>query len=190
MVNVSRYCAVEGCSFDRTRVVGESTLARFKRDPGGLIKSRGFNDGDLTEIALLGAVRREGKVPELLYALTSHQPRQKIFNVVQVAATILGTSRCIFLGKILAVLRFFDPGKVEICYCGEFGDYQMSQCAHVYVSTFFRHRFLFASGFLGGSADLFEAPVRGPVGQDLWFSTGRRLLGPRAVRIFQTRRCF
>ena len=50
--------AIEGNAYDRTRVVGEFTLAKYKYDPGGLIRSRGFNDGDLSEIALLGAVRR------------------------------------------------------------------------------------------------------------------------------------
>ena len=100
-------------------MVGEFTLAKYKYDPGGLIRSRGFNDGDLSEIALLGAVRREGKVPELLYSVTSHQPRKEIFNVVQLSGTILGQSRSIFLGKVLAILRFFDPGKLEITYCGK-----------------------------------------------------------------------
>jgi hypothetical protein len=95
-------------------------LARYKRDPGGKFKSKGFNDGDLSEVSLLGAVCKEGKTPDLLYAVTSHQPKSPICNIIQISGAILGQSRTIFFGKILLILRAFHPGFLEIAYCGEF----------------------------------------------------------------------
>jgi hypothetical protein len=136
------FCSVQSCSFNRTRIVAESTLSKVKSDPSGLIKTRGLDDGDLVEVSLLGAVCKEGKKPDLLYSLTSRQPKKDIYNVVQISGAILGESRCIFLGKvsswlpwwflttstqrltqfppqILCLLRYFNPGCMEIIYCGK-----------------------------------------------------------------------
>lgn len=71
------------------------------------------------EVSLLGAVTREGKVPDLLYAVTSHRPKEKIYNIVQWSGAILGQSRAIFFSKILAVLTYFSAGKVQITYGGK-----------------------------------------------------------------------
>jgi hypothetical protein len=70
------------------------------------------------QVSLLGAIRKKGKTPDLLYAITSHQPEEEIKNIIQISACILSQSRNIFFGKILAILRCFDPRKVEICYGG------------------------------------------------------------------------
>jgi hypothetical protein len=111
-------------------------LAKYKRDPGGKFKSKGFNDGELSEVALLGAVRKEGKVPDLLYAVTSHQPKKAICNIIQVSGAILGQSRSIFFGKILLILRAFHPGFLEIAYCGEFYTHTHT---HTHTHTLGRH---------------------------------------------------
>jgi hypothetical protein len=110
---------VEASNFDRTRLVTETTLSKYKRDASGMFKNKCFNVGDLSEIALLGAIRRPEKVPELLYSVTCHQPKQKIYNIVQVSGAILGQSRSIFLGLVLSVLRVFCPTMLEASYCGE-----------------------------------------------------------------------
>jgi hypothetical protein len=74
---------------------------------------------DLTQMTLLGAVEKKDAPPDLLYSLTFRQPRSEIHNILQVSGWILGGSRCLFLGKILTILRSFDPRKLEICYTGE-----------------------------------------------------------------------
>jgi hypothetical protein len=110
---------LEGPNFSKTRIVGETYLRKFKNHPLGLENTLGINSGLVHEMALLGAVRKEGTVPELIYALSAHQPNQDIFNIVQVSGQILGQSRSIFLGKILLLLRAFDPSMMEILYTGE-----------------------------------------------------------------------
>lgn len=80
----------------------------------------GLNDGDVFEVSLLGAVTREGKPPDLLYAVSSHQPRAAICNLVQISGQILGQSRALFFGKLLVLLRFWDPAKMEVLYVGGF----------------------------------------------------------------------
>lgn len=78
-----------------------------------------MSDENVFQVSLLGVVRKPKSKIDLLYSLTSHRPRAKISNLIQVAGTILGQSRNIFLGKILTILRFFDPSLVEIAYHGE-----------------------------------------------------------------------
>ena len=78
-----------------------------------------MKDGNVFEVSLLGAVAKEGKPPNLLYAVTSHRPLEKINNILQISGAILGQSRAIFFGRILSLLRLFHPGKMELLYCGE-----------------------------------------------------------------------
>jgi hypothetical protein len=59
----------------------------------------------------------KSKPPDLLYSVTAHQPDQPIFNIAQASGTILGNSRVVFLGKIIVLLRAFNPGMMEIVYC-------------------------------------------------------------------------
>ena len=56
------------------------------------------------------------KPPDLLYSVTAHQPDQPIFNIAQASGTILGNSRGIFLGKLIVLLRAFNPGMMEVLY--------------------------------------------------------------------------
>ena len=94
-------------------------MRQFKNNRPSLKHSLGLNDEDLYDVALLGAVRKEGRPPSLLYALSSHQHKQQIYNILQVSGQILGQSRAIFLGKVLLILRAFDPAKLEILYTGK-----------------------------------------------------------------------
>ena len=105
---------MEATSFPVTRLLGERRLRNLSRRGGA-------EDGKRTmHTTLLGAVRPSGGGrPFLLYAQTLEDRLAPISNVKQVAATILGTSRKVFLSKILTLLRCMDPGKCEMCYIGE-----------------------------------------------------------------------
>lgn len=107
------FCSIEGPNFPRTRVVSESYLNKQKKTPLGML------DENVIQVSLLGTVQKPKRKIDLLYSITSKRPTAKISNLVQVAGTILGQSRNIFLGKILTILRFFDPALVEIAYHGE-----------------------------------------------------------------------
>ena len=113
------FSAVEATNFPRTRLVSESYLVRRKNQKLGLQQTLGMADGSIYEVSLIGAVQRGRQVPDLLYALTAHQPRQPICNIVQWSCQILGESRSIFLGKLLTILRVFSPGMLEITYTGK-----------------------------------------------------------------------
>jgi hypothetical protein len=54
--------------------------------------------------------------PYLLYAKTVHNEGAKIVNLNMIAATILGSSRVVFLSKVLTLLRCLDPRLAVICY--------------------------------------------------------------------------
>jgi hypothetical protein len=94
-------------------VVGEARLkALGTRSPLGLFGP------DVFQVTFLGAVnKKKRKNPELFYALTSHRPDAKIFNLLQWSGGILNESRNIYFDKILCLLRCFDPAKTEISYC-------------------------------------------------------------------------
>ena len=70
-----------------------------------------------------GASLRKGllnsKPPSLLYALTTHNKNASIYNVSQVAATILGASRRLFFDLKLRLDRFLNPGKIDCAYWGK-----------------------------------------------------------------------
>jgi hypothetical protein len=107
------FCAIQGCSFPRTRIVSESYLRKRAGSRFGL------GDEHVYEVTLLGAAKRgPGKVPDLMYAVTSHRPQEKIVNLVQWSATILSQSKNLFLGRLLCFLRYFDPALVELLYTG------------------------------------------------------------------------
>ena len=117
------FCAVESSNFPRTRIVSEHYMARCKNKTGdeprrpGAKRRQGLLSADVREVSLLGVLERGQKQhPSLLYSVTRDQPNADIFNVVQLSVQILSSSRCLFFGKILALLRYFDPGKMELCY--------------------------------------------------------------------------
>jgi hypothetical protein len=106
---------VESSNFARCRLVSESYLKKHCKNGD----KYGLYGPDVFQVTLLGPMKRAQKPPELLYAVTSHRPKAKIFNLVQVSACILSQSRYLFFGKILTILRVFDPRKLEIAYLGE-----------------------------------------------------------------------
>jgi hypothetical protein len=113
------FFAIQATNFPRTRLVRESYLKNI-----GFRHRLGMAGDNVIQVTLLGAVRKEGKKPDLLYAVTSRRPEEKICNIIQAACAILSQSRIIFLGKILTILRCFDPRMVELCYTGEdFSDF-------------------------------------------------------------------
>jgi len=86
---------------------------------------------DVYDVTLLGAAAQinksketkksaKGGPPELIYALTSHQPRADIANLIQASAAILSQSKTIFFGKVLCMLRHYDPKMVELLYTGNY----------------------------------------------------------------------
>ena len=86
----------------------------------------GGSSDDLINASLLGLLtkRRPGRgstsrVPDCLFAFTYRDREARIRNVVQMAATILSASRVTFLSLVLKLIRYADPGKMEICYMGE-----------------------------------------------------------------------
>jgi hypothetical protein len=101
------FYGIENSNFPVTKVQTEKTLSR-ERDKV-----------ELTQICLLGATEKEGKAPELLYAASSKRPRAKITNANQWPAAILSSSRVVFFGLVLKLLRYLEPGMAEICYMGE-----------------------------------------------------------------------
>jgi hypothetical protein len=113
------YSAIEAVNFCRTRVVSESRLKDLgKNSPLGLFSP------DVFQVTLLGAVIKEHRQPrrrrhpvDLLYCISSHCPQAKIRNILQWSGTILSASRCIFLGKLHAILVHFDPALLELTYC-------------------------------------------------------------------------
>lgn len=104
------FCSLEACKFDRTRVVGETTLSKIKNT------KRSMFHENVSDVVLLGAVCRPAKKPDLLYAISSKQPTKETYNVTQVSAAILGHSRCRFLGFVLSILRHFSASMCELAY--------------------------------------------------------------------------
>jgi hypothetical protein len=107
------FCSIESTNYTNTRIMSERYLHENKAKRDLLLSE------NLQQLTLLGATLEPGKRPNLVYALTFKQPSSEIRNILQVSATILSSSRCVFLGKILTLLRCFDPRKLEICYTGE-----------------------------------------------------------------------
>ena len=54
--------------------------------------------------------------PEMLYAFTVKRPQQRVLNVNQISAQILGNSRTVFLGHVQRLLRHLDPRTSALCY--------------------------------------------------------------------------
>ena len=86
----------------------------------------GGASADLINASLLGVVTKrrpglgsKGRVPDCLFAFTYRDSGARIRNVVQMAATILSASRVTFLTLVLKLIRYADPGRMEICYMGE-----------------------------------------------------------------------
>ena len=96
------------------------------RDKTGLKKKKDAareNSEKIVRITIMGAIRKltrkKQKYPDLLYSVTSHRSSTKINNLLQMSGAILTESRRIFLGKVLMLLRYFDPKKAEILYMGK-----------------------------------------------------------------------
>lgn len=102
-------------SFTTTAIVSESTLNRksYRRQLGAA--------GKILQLTLLGANLRGGAdgYPELVYAATRGRDDAKIRNVIQMGASILSSSRVLFLGLLREMLRLLDPCKAQLCYVGE-----------------------------------------------------------------------
>jgi hypothetical protein len=79
-------------------------------------------------MSLLGVVDRQDKAPELLYSTTFSQPHARIVNQIQLSACVLSSSKSVFFGKVLTILRVTDPAKCEICYLGKQLRRQQQRC--------------------------------------------------------------
>jgi hypothetical protein len=101
---------VEGPGYPVTWIWKESDIKSSKA------KRRILSSGELVHLTLLGCCEKEGKRPDLVYAVTCRKPRSKIFNASQTAAFILNQSRKIFFSRVLTLLRLMDPGMAEPCY--------------------------------------------------------------------------
>jgi hypothetical protein len=76
----------------------------------------GGNGGDGADEA--AAKKMKKKPPQLIYALSSHRPKAQIKNLIQASVAILSQSKTIFFGKLLCLLRHYDPRLVELLYTG------------------------------------------------------------------------
>jgi hypothetical protein len=106
------FMAIESSKFTTTRIMSESYLKGDKE------KRKLLYSEDLMQVTILGSKEVGDSMPDLIYAVTLKNPRSEICNIIQCSSHILSASRCIFLGKILTLLRCFDPRKMEICYAG------------------------------------------------------------------------
>jgi hypothetical protein len=103
---------MQSTSFTTTTVVSEETLqSRMKT----LVYS-----GRIVQMSLLGAIT-SAKVgyPQLLFAVTRNRKNAKIKNLIQMGASILSTSKFIFLGALSTMLSLLDWRKAELAYCGK-----------------------------------------------------------------------
>jgi hypothetical protein len=111
------FFSIQSTSFPRTRLLSESYLKKYANSKFG------FWGKDVYDVTLLGAAqycnRKKKGPPDLIYAVSSHQPRAEINNLIQAGAAILSQSRTIFFGKVLCLLRHYDPRKMELLYTGK-----------------------------------------------------------------------
>ena len=101
-------------SFTETTVVSEKTLGRktYARQLGA--------GGRITQLTLLGVDCPDSGCPSLTYAVTRSREDAKILNLVQMGASILSSSRVIFLSLLHEMLRLLDPSLAQLCYVGEY----------------------------------------------------------------------
>jgi hypothetical protein len=107
--------------------------------------------------------RRQAKKagpPELIYAITSHQPRSKIKNVIQASAAILSQSRTIFFGKVLCLLRHYDPRLVELLYTGNGCSLYLKKDTHTHTICLFTAALDTDSVILGVNSQDFSQLVK------------------------------
>jgi hypothetical protein len=130
------YYSVQSTSFPKCRLLSEEYI--YKQNATKF----GWRDKDVFEVTLLGASVKDASQqqhlgdgaaeankkkkknnkqaqPQLIYALSSHRPKAKIKNLVQASAAILSQSKTIFFGKLLCLLRHYDPRLVELLYTGK-----------------------------------------------------------------------
>ena len=109
---------MEAKNFTRTRLVSETQLAKFRYGN----QHKGLEGEDVHEVAVMGALtnkKRPDRPPDLLYAVTTRRPKAQTRNILQWSGAILGMSKNLLFGKVLAFLRYFRPECLEILYCGE-----------------------------------------------------------------------
>lgn len=85
-------------------------------------KERGLSltGEDVFRVSIVGAYKKPTQTyPSLLYAVTSHRPKARIRNVIQMACTILNQSKVVFFEKILWMLRWFAVEHFELLYTGK-----------------------------------------------------------------------
>ncbi|CAM6055381.1 unnamed protein product [Sphagnum tenellum] len=106
------FSAIQASNFSKTKIVSERHLLKNKDSLRSMYAEDSF------QVTLLGAMIKEGGPPDLLYAISSHQPKAEIKNTIQTAVQIVQNSRVVFMGKVLTILRTFDPRKAELTYTG------------------------------------------------------------------------
>jgi hypothetical protein len=100
---------MQSTSFTNTSVMTDKTLA----------DRRNCNRSGIVQLTLLGATSPEFGQPDLLYAVTRRRPDANIRNVIQMSASILSSSRVVFLGMLRKFALLLDPRKAQLCYTGE-----------------------------------------------------------------------
>ena len=71
---------------------------------------------ELKDVILLGAVPKAERNAELLYLVVTDNIKQRTLNCLSFAASLLGNSRILFLGKICQLLNMLDPRMAVPCY--------------------------------------------------------------------------
>jgi hypothetical protein len=110
-VSGPRYCSIESSNFPDTRIWSVKNISRSRA------KTETIHSPRIMHMTFLGFVVKSGS-PDLIYAVTTENKSKKIFNVCQVSAAILSSSRALFLSRILELLKILDPRKAEMCYTG------------------------------------------------------------------------
>ena len=120
------YSYKESSNFCTTRLATHTTL----------VKTRAMADPKLVACTLMGTrprprgkkggrrdLRKASRSPpkppaaeELVFAVTRRNPDAAIFNLSELAASVLCSSRLIFFSHILFLLTVLDPTRAQLCY--------------------------------------------------------------------------
>ena len=95
---------LRGSNFSTGVTMKETTLAKSKYGR------------ELKDVILLGAVPKRERGAELLYLVVKDNIKQRTSNCLSFAASLLGNSRILFLGKICTLLNMLDPKLAVPCY--------------------------------------------------------------------------
>lgn len=106
--------ALEATNFPKISLSTDQSLTKFRKISGEWM--RAIEDPNIFNIEFVSALTEPGGKPGLLYTVARHTPDAKIFNGIQVAGTILGTSRVNFLPKIHVMQSRTRRSSFQLCY--------------------------------------------------------------------------